>query len=489
MNIKETNNSISDRSHNTEDTKGIKTLLGEPKKAVIKLSIPMIIAMSVTTIYNFVDTIWVSGFGANWFLSSDALEVGAGAVAAVGFVLPFFMMIISISTGLGVGCGSAISRRIGANDKKGADNVAIHSIILTILTSIIFTVPLFIFSNVIFTSIGASEAAGMATSYGKIIFAGSIFLFFSYVANAILRGEGDAKRAMYAMMFGAGLNIFLDPIFIYILKLGVVGAGYATVISMAITSFILIYWLFFRKDTYVTFNFHDFKFNKEILKDIFRVGLPASIQQLSMSFTMLILIFIITLVSGDKGVTIYTIGWRVLSIAILPLLGMATAVVSVGGAAYGARKYIKLKTVFIYSIKISLIIEIILAALTFLLAPIITSAFTTFDPGLRILSGDIIIFLQIACLFYPGAAFGIMASSIFQGTGKGIYALFCTLLRTIILAPIFAYLLAYLLNLGLVGIWYSIVIANVIGSIVSFTWCKLYIRNLIIKNDKTINAD
>ena len=162
---------------------------------------------------------------------------------------------------------------------------------------------------------------------------------------------------------------------------------------------------------------------------------------------------------------------------------------SVSCAAYGARKYIKLKTVFIYSIKRSLIIEIILAALTFLLAPIITSAFTTFDPGLRILSGDILIFLQIACLFYPGAAFGIMASSIFQGTGKGIYALFCTLLRTIILAPIFAYLLAYLLNLGLVGIWYSIVIANVIGSIVSFTWCKLYIRNLIIKNDKTINAD
>ena len=483
MNNKDTNNINSDRSHYIENTKGIKTLLGEPKKAIIKLSIPMIVAMSVTTIYNFVDTLWVSGFGANWFPSSDVLEVGAVAVAAVGFVLPFFMMIISISTGLGVGCGSAISRHIGANDKKGADNVAIHSIILTILTSILFTIPLFIFSNIIFTSIGASEAVNMATSYGQIIFAGSIFLFFSYVANAILRGEGDAKRAMYAMRFGAGLNIFLDPVFIYIFKLGVIGAGFATVFSMAITSSILIYWLFFRKNTYVSFNFHDFKFNKEILKDIFRVGLPASIQQLSMSFTMLILIFIITLVSGDKGVTIYTIGWRVLSIAILPLLGMATAVVSVGGAAYGARKYIKLKTIFIYSIKISLIIEIILAAATFILAPIITSAFTTFDPGLRILSGDIILFLQISCLFYPGAAFGIMASSIFQGTGKGTYALFSTLLRTIILAPIFAYLFAYLLNLGLVGIWYSIVIANIIGSIVSFTWCKIYISNLLHKSN------
>ena len=486
MNNKATNISRSDRLLTLENTKGIKTLLGEPKKAVIKLSIPMIIAMSVTTIYNFVDTLWVSGFGANWFPSSNLLEVGADAVAAVGFVLPFFMTIISISTGLGVGCGSAISRRIGANDKKGVDNVAIHSIILTILTAIIFTIPLFLYSNIIFTSIGALEAASMATSYGQIIFAGSIFLFFSYIANAILRGEGDAKRAMYAMMFGAGLNIFLDPVFIYIFRLGVTGAAYATVLSMAITSSILIYWLFFRKNTYVAFSFHDFKFNKEILIDIFRVGLPASIQQLSMSFTMLILIFIITFVSGDKGVTIYTIGWRVLSIAILPLLGMATAVVSVGGAAYGAHKYVKIKTVFLYSIKISLIIEIILAVSTFFLAPIITSAFTTFDLGLRILSGDVILFLQISCLFYPGAAFGIMASSIFQGTGKGTYALICTLLRTIILVPVFAFLFSYIFNLGLVGIWYAIVIANIIGSIVSFTWCKLYIRNLIISNDVTI---
>ena len=98
----------SDKVHHMKETKGVKTLLGEPKKAVIKLAIPMIIAMSVTTIYNFVDTLWVSGFGANWFSTSDVAEVGAGAVAAVGFVLPFFMMIISISTGLGVGCGSAI---------------------------------------------------------------------------------------------------------------------------------------------------------------------------------------------------------------------------------------------------------------------------------------------------------------------------------------------------------------------------------------------
>ncbi len=468
-----------------EQTKGIKTLLGDPKKAIIKLAVPMIIAMSVTTIYNFVDTLWVSGFGSDWFSASDVPNVGAGAVAAVGFVLPFFMMIISISTGLGVGCGSAISRRIGAKDKKGADNVAIHSVILTILIAIVFSIPLFIFADKVFTSIGADEAADMAVSYGKVIFAGSIFLFFSYVANAILRGEGDAKRAMYAMIFGAGLNIVLDPVFIYIFKMGVTGAAYATVLSMATTSVILVYWLFFRKDTYVAFKFHDFKFNKEILRDIFRVGLPASVQQLSMSFTMLLLIIIIIFVSGDKGITVYTIGWRIVTIAILPLLGMATAVVSVGGAAFGAHAYDKLKTVFTYSIKIGLVIETIIAISTFVLAPIITAAFTTSDPELLALTDDIVIFLQIACLFYLGAAFGIVSSSIFQGTGKGTYALICTLLRTIILVPIFALLFAIIFNIGLVGVWYAIVVANLVGSIVSFTWARLYIKGLPTQIQKT----
>jgi len=475
------------KNSHTHETKGVQTLLGDPKKAVLKLAVPMIIAMSAHTLYNFVDTLWVSGFGAAWFSSTDTLEVGASAVAAVGFVLPFFMMIMALSTGIGVGCGSAISRRIGAKDKEGADNVAIHSVFITILIAAVFTVLLFISSDKLFTSIGAKESAGMAVSYGKVIFAGSIFTFFSYVANAILRGEGDAKRAMYAMMFGVGLNIGLDPIFIYVLKLGVTGAAYATVLSMAVTTAVLIYWLFFRKNTYVEFKFRDFKFNKDIVKDIFKVGLPASVQQLSMSFTMLLLIIIITSVSGDDGVTIYTVGWRIVTIAILPILGIATAVVSVCGAAFGAHAYKKIKTAFLYAIKISLLIEIIIAIATFVFAPVIVSAFTTFDPELFALSADMVLFLKIACIFYPGAAFGIMASSTFQGAGKGMYALICTLLRTVILTPVLALLFAYTFGLGLVGIWYALVFANLIGSLISFSWCRLYIHRLMKKPKKVAN--
>ena len=234
-----------------KETKGVKTLLGDPKKAIITLALPMIIAMSVQTIYNFVDALWVSGFG-SYIFSSEIIEgTGKLALAAIGFVLPFYMMGIALSTGLGVGGSSAVSRRIGAKDKTGADNVAVHSIILTLIIGVFFTIFLFFGAEIIMKWIGAGESLVFAISYGKIIFAGSIVIFFLNMATALLRGEGDAKRAMYALIFGAVLNIILDPIFIYTLKLGIAGAAYATVLSMIITSFILIYWLFFRKDTYV----------------------------------------------------------------------------------------------------------------------------------------------------------------------------------------------------------------------------------------------
>lgn len=468
-------------TNKSKQTKGVKTLLGEPKKAIIKLSIPMIIAMSSHTIYNLVDALWVSGFGREFFTDKIIQNVGPSALAAVGFVLPFFMMVMAISTGIGIGGGSAISRRIGAKDKTGADNVAIHSIIIIILLSIIFTLVLFTTSKTIFSAIGAANTISLATSYGNIIFAGSIFIFFTQVAYAILRAEGDANRSMYAMMFGAGLNIILDPIFIYTFEMGLVGAAYATVLSMAITSFILIYWLFLRKDTYVSFHFKDFTFKKDIIKDIFKVGLPASIQQLSMSITMLIIIRIITLQNANEiGVAAYNTGWRVVMIAILPLLGIATAVTSVTGAAYGSKLYQKLNIAYLYAIKIGVLIEIICAIFIFTFAPSIASIFTTSSNALQ-LNIYLIDFLRITSLFYPGAAFGIATSAMFQGTGKGVYSLITTLLRTIILTVFLSLLFTFVFQWGLTGIWWALVIANLIGSLIGIIWGKLYVNNLMKK--------
>ena len=130
-----------------------------------------------------------------------------------------------------------------------------------------------------------------------------------------------------------------------------------------------------------------------------------------------------------------------------------------------------------YAIKIGLLIEIVIGIGIFVLAPLITAVFTTSPDAARI-QNDLEMFLKITCLFYPGAAFGIASSAMFQGTGKGVYALIATLLRTVTLTPVFAIMFCCVFNYGLIGIWWALVIANLIGSVVSFTWGKLYIKSI-----------
>ena len=448
-----------------KQTEGIRTLLGDPRRAILKLALPMIAAMLIQTLYNLVDAFWVAGLGAD-------------ALAGIGFVFPFFFFAMALSNGLGVGTGYALSRRIGAGDKTGADNVAVHTIIMMVLLTVAYSVPLVIFAEELFRLIGAGETLALAVAYGRIVFAGSVFLFFTNIGNAILRGEGDATRAMYAMVLGAGLNIVLDPIFIYTLGLGIAGAAWATVISLAITSLVMLNWLLLKKDTYVSFSFREFTGDRRIVGDIFGVGLPSAAMQLSMSLTMLVLTFIIVLVGGTDGVAVYSTGWRVASIAILPAIGIATAVVPVSGAAFGARLYRKINVAHLYAIKIGVAMETMIALATFRLAPQITAIFTQAETAAH-LAPDLTVFLRIICLFYPALSFGMLSSAIFQGTGKGMNALLVTLLRTIVLTPLLAGLFAFAFDWGLVGVWWGLVAANILGTLVTFLWVRHYIQGLL----------
>lgn len=453
------------KSEESPETKGIKILEGDPKKAIIKLAVPMIVAMSIQTIYQLVDTFWVSGLGAD-------------ALAAMGFVFPFYFISMALSNGLGIGGGAAISRKIGARDKAGADNVAVHTIIMMLLLVFIFTVPFYVFAPQVFSLAGAGKTAGLAVAYARVIFLGSIVIFFTNVANSILRAEGDSKRAMQAMILGAGLNIVLDPIFIYTLKMGIAGAAWATLLSLAVSSAMMLNWLFFRKDTFVSFDFKDFSFEKEIVNDIFRITIPASAQQLSMSLSMLILNLIIVSVSDTDGVAVYSTGWRVATIAIAPLVGIATAVVSVSGAAFGAKDFEKAKTAHTYAVKLGLLIEGGVAAFTFIFAPQIAAVFTQTEEAAHI-APDLIHFLRVICIFYPSVSFGMLSTSFFQGAGKGMSALTANLLRTIVFTPLFAAFFAFSLDMGQVGAWWGIVAGNAIGAGVTFVWARFYLSAIL----------
>jgi len=446
-------------------TQGVKNLLGDPKKAILKLSVPMMIGMFVQAIYNIADGVWVAGLGAD-------------QLAAVGLFFPFFFIIIALGAGIGIGGSSAISRRIGERNKKDADNTAIHTILIGIIIGLVTSLPLLPFLENIFISFSGNRKVGiMAADYARVLFGGAVIIIFSNVANAILRGEGDAKRAMYALVLGSGLNIVLDPIYIYTLNMGVVGAAWATLTSLTVSSALFLYWLFVKRDTYVDITLKNFQFNKKILKEILGVGIPASAAQLSMSISMVSLNIIVIWAGGTDGVAVFTSGWRIVMLGAIPLMGMAAAATSVTGAAFGAKDKEKLNTAYLYVIKIGILIELGIAILVALFAPRVAYIFTYSEGATRILN-DLINFLRWSALIYPTIPLGMLTSAMFQGIGKGKRALVVTILRTIILQAPVAYLLGILLGFGLTGVWLGIVIGNIIAASVAFMWGKITIAGI-----------
>jgi len=446
-------------------TEGVGILLGDPEKAVIKLSIPIIVAMAVQTIYSLTDTFWVAGLGAD-------------ALAAVGFAFPFFVIQMALTSGLGVGGGAAISRRIGARDKAGADNVAVHTFVIMLVFTVVLTVIGLSLVRDLFVYSGAGETTPLGVAYARVIFAGSFVFFFTNVSNSILRSEGDSKRSMKSMVLGSLLNVVLDPIFIYVLDLGVAGAALATVLSFAISGLLMFYWFFIKKNTYISFNFHSFKFNSAIVRDIFRVSIPSSIEQLALALTALTMNYIIVTVSDTDGVAVYATAWRITSIAVAPLIGISISMVSVSGAAFGERNYKKARKALLYATRTGFLVEAAIAVAVYIFAPYIAAVFTQAENTAQI-APELTRLLKIMTAFYPAVAFGMLSASLFQGAGKGTSALIATLLRSLVLTPIFALLFAFTFGWGLLGVWWGLVTGTVIGSLITFAWAQVYLRCMI----------
>jgi putative MATE family efflux protein len=247
------------------------------------------------------------------------------------------MILIGIGSGLGAGVASAISRRIGAKDKAGADNTAVHALLITVIVSAVLTLPLIFLTGQIVSLFGAGKTAVLATAYGQVVFLGMVLILFTNIAYAILRAEGDARRAMYVMGASSVLNMVLDPLLIYTAGMGIAGAAWGMVISLLTVSGVLLYWFFVKRDTYVTISYSAFSWDKKTVRDILGVGLPASVEFLLMSVLAIFINGMLVAVAGTDGVAIYTAGWRVVFFAIIPLIAIGTSVISVAGAVYGAR--------------------------------------------------------------------------------------------------------------------------------------------------------
>lgn len=444
------------------ETRGTKLLRGDPRKAIIKLSIPMMLAMLVQTIYNLADGIWVAGLGPQ-------------ALAAIGLVFPLFMVIIALAAGVGVGASSVVAQKIGEKNKAGADTAASLSMVLSVIIGVIATFLLLPSIGSILKFAGASgETLDFAMDYATVLVYAITLLMFNNVANGVLRGEGDAKRAMFAIAAGSLLNIALDPVFIYVLGLGVKGAAYATVLSIAISTLLIAYWLYFKKDTYVTFHC---RWDSNILRQILRIGIPASLAQISMSVAIYVLNVFAVKAGGDYGVAVFTSAWRVVNFGTVPLIGMAMAVTSVTGAAFGERNGGKLETAYLYAVKLGLLIGVVVTLVILVLAPFIARIFTYSEAGANIYD-DLVKALRLLSLFLAGVPFGMFTSSMFQGIGQGEKSLVVTVMRTIIMQILFSWLFVFTMEMELVGVWAGIVIGNATSACITFVWGRFTVNRL-----------
>ncbi|ACL16966.1 MATE family efflux transporter [Methanosphaerula palustris] len=447
------------------ETAGVSLLRGDPKKAILKLSGPMIVAMLLMSLYNIVNAIWVAGLG------SDAM-------AAVGFITPLFMIIMGLGAGLGAGVTSVISRRIGAEDREGADSAAVHALLLMLAISAILTVPLILFAQPIALLFGAGKTAGLAAEYGQVIFAGTVLLLFSNIGYAILRAEGDAKRTMYAMVASSLINMVLDPLLIYTAGLGIAGAAWGTLISVGFVSVVLLYWFFVKRDTYISLSWQHFKPDRAIVTDVLKVGLPASLEFVLMSALAIILNGILVIVAGTDAVAVYTAGWRVVMFAIIPVVAIGTAVTAVTGAAYGARLYKRLRVIHRFSVGFGIAITLLISVVTYVFSQQIAYLFA-YAPESAHLSPTIAAFLATMCFFYPFVPPGIMSGCVFQGLGRGVNSLIVSLFRNLLFIAVFAYVLGVVLGMGEHGVWWGIVIGDILGGLLGYAWARYHISQLI----------
>lgn len=451
-----------------EKTKGVEIILGNPSTAIRKMSIPLIISMLLVSIYNLADAAWVAGLG------SDAL-------AGVGFVTPLFLILVGLGNGLGAGATSSLSKYIGQKRKNYADNGGLHVIFITIIISLIVSVILLAVLHPLLNFMNAGITTGYALDYGNIMFAGAIFFILPNAMYGILRAEGDVNRTMVAMAISGIINIIIDPIFIYTLNLGVKGAAYATLFSSALVIFIIAYWFYVQKNTYIKPTLSNYHFNREITYDILKVGIPASLELLMTAILTAAISTILTIVASTDAVAVYSTGWRVVSLGTMPIIGISTALVSVVGANYGARNFKNIQKAHQSSMKLAFLVAVITGALIYIFAPQIVMLFSYSENSAHI-AGTMVDFLRNMTLYYIFMAIGAPSTFLFQGVGKGLTAMIQTVQRTVIFSIICAYLFAIVFGLGEHGVWYGIIVGQIIASIITFVWASEFVKRLI-KNE------
>ena len=436
--------------------------IDNPSKALWTLAFPIMAGMGIHILYTIVDMIFIG-------------RLGGDAIAAVAFNMPLFFLVLGLSFGVGSGVTASIARFIGAKDKVNADNTAEHAVALGLIISTILTTLGLIYGEGLLQRLGATESVlPLSWDYLKVSLIGLPFMVFSTFFRSILSGEGDMKLPMAVAGLGTILNIILDPIFIFTLGYGVGGAAMASVISQLIVFLIFVYMLFVKEHAYIRFRMQDFSPSIFIIKDIIRVGLPASMSMIIMAFGQLVFNRILVRFSTD-AVAAYQVGGRMDMVIFLPIMAIASALTTLVGMFFGAKEIEKIKFIAKYGIIWSMMVTGVLSIILYIFAPLFVKNFTV-DVDIQSIA---VTYLRFICLIYPLIAIGMTVGRILQGLGKGLPMLVITSIRILALSAPLALYFIKVLNKPIEWVWYAMIISTIVSVAISLIWLKSAFKDLV----------
>jgi len=439
----------------------VRGFIKNPHRALWQLSVPIMFGMAVQTIYSLVDMVFIG-------------RLGGEAIAALSFTMPLLFFAIGITFGLGSGVTSVISRFLGANAKKDADNSAEHGVLMGIVFGVILSVGGYLLRYSIFEFLGATpEIIPLAVDYFSVIVMGFIFHIMNVFFRSILSGEGDTVTPIRFQIAGTLLNMVLDPLFIFTLNLGIRGAALATILSQFIVMVLFLNYLFKRKQSYIHFRFSEFHFSFTLLKEIFRIGIPASMAMIIMSlggmvFNRLLIRF------GGEAVAAFGIARNLDQVFFLPIMSMANGMVTLAGMFYGAGEYKKIRKTWYYAISRGIFIATTIGVIFYLGAPYIYRIFSSEKEILSIA----IQYTRLIVFIYPFIVISMISGRIFQGLGRGLPGLILTSLRVVFISILFAIFFVIYLEKPLHYIWYSNMISSVLAGSLAFVWLRFHLRRL-----------
>lgn len=433
-------------------------------RLLLEMAIPMVISMLVQSIYNIVDSMFVAR------ISEDALT-------AVSIAFPVQNILIAFAVGIGVGASALLSRFLGENNRDRVGSVAIHGIVISAITYVVFALLGLIFTGAFADAQGQSAAVTAYTKeYTYIVTIFSIGIFFQVLAEKLLQATSLTKYTMITQMSGAIINLILDPILIFGLfgfpRLEVKGAAIATVIGQLGGALIGFYFNK-TKNTDIKFTTEKFRFHGDIVKQIFMIGLPTTVMNTIGS----IVVFVINLILRDFGasaIAAFGVMFKFQSFAFLPVFGISNALTTIVSYNYGARKKDRIKGSIGLSMKSSFVLMAIAVLIMWIFPRQLLGFFNATESMIEI--G--VPMMRIVSISYLVAVPAIVSvGGVFQSLGNWQIAIFQSFLRQlIILIPIF-YALSRTGNLNIA--WWAFVIAESLNSVLCTWMLRKEVKNKI----------